>query len=415
MTRKRNLKNRIHTPPDVQQQHADHLANIANMLSQEQTGNHGVMYPNGRPNISQVRDLEQAMQQPFNDPRVMLPNPSASAPFDRTEPLDRVAKNEAFGFQVQPDRIIDLPPGDAGAGQSVYRRTHIFARLNASTAPDDPVAGNPFDKAIGMATYRSSDCRPRFWHISFFGIGVQRVANNVPLSPLTNNEILSQQLDPVTNNVLPTGRFIPSISQMKGRIMVFDESVQRFYDVDVLGNRSLDIYAWGVTAFILAPGNNYDGQPDQSAYEVNAQNGGTPIPQTQLEGLVEDSLIGVRIVPIVINSTQNTENRTITVVTPGGADPGPTRVPIPPGTLRVQVLCHDGATVAATYRLEFDAGDDGTFLGRSDLGLLEFNTGQARTDLMLVPNCSQIIINPPVAPPLVGTVGWSFIFVVEAQ
>jgi hypothetical protein len=413
MTKKRNLKNRIQTPPEVHRQQAEHMANIAAMLSAEQTGNHGVLYPNGRPNISQVRDLERAMQQPFNDPRVMLPNPSAGAPFDRTEPLGRNAKNEAFGFQTQPDRIIDLPPGDAGAGKSVYRRTHIFARLNASTAPDAPVAGNPFDKAIGMATYRSSDCRPRFWHISFFGIGVQRVANNVPLDPLSNNEILSEQLDPVTNNIAPTGRFVPAISQMKGRIMAFDESGQRFYDVDVLGNRSLDIYAWGVTAFILVPGNNYEGVPEQSGYEVNTQNGGIAVPQTQLEGLVEDSLIGVRIVPIVINSTQNTENRTITVVTPGGAGVvAPTRVPIPPGTLRVQVLCHDGAAVAALYTLQFDAGDDGTFLGRSDLGLLEFNPGQARTDLMLVPNAAQIIITPPNDP---GIVGWSFIFVVEAQ
>lgn len=137
--KQRNLKKRIMTPQDVQRQHADHMANLSNMLSQEQTGNHGVLYPDGRPNIQQVRDLERAMQQPFNDPRVMLPNPSAEAPFDRTEPQGRVAKNEAFGFQVQPDRLIDLPPGDAGAGKSVYRRTHIFARLNASTSPDAPV------------------------------------------------------------------------------------------------------------------------------------------------------------------------------------------------------------------------------------------------------------------------------------
>jgi len=413
MTRKRNLKNKMHMPQSVREQHDASMSALESMLMQEQTGNHGVMYPDGRPNISQVRDLERAMQQPFNDPRVMLPNPTAEAPFDRTRPQGRVAKNEALGFQVQPDRLIDLPPGDAGAGQSVYRRTHIFARLNASTAPDAPVAGNPFDKAIGMATYRSSDCRPRFWHVSFFGIGVQRVANNVALEPLTNNEILSQQFDPITNNIAPTGRFVPAISQLKGRIMAFDESGQRFYDVDVLGNRSLDIYAWGVTAFILAPGNFYEGFPEQAAYEVNTQNGGLPTPQTALEGLVEDTLMGVRIVPIVINSTQNTENRTITVVTPGGAGVvADTRVPIPPGTLKVQVICHEAFAVASTYTLVFDAGDDGTFLGRSDLGILDFNPLQSRTDLVEVPNSAQIIIRPPNDP---GIVGWSFIFVVEAQ
>jgi len=409
MTRRRKLKKMSEIPPGLREQHAAEMGMLGQQLSAEQTGNFGVLYPNGRPNISQVRDLERETVQHLQDPRVYLPNPNRQAPMDRMRSLDRVAKDEALGFQTQPDRIIDLPPGDAGAGQSVYRRTHIFARLNASTSPDAPVAGNPFDKAIGMATYRSSDCRPRFWHISFFGIGVQRVANANPLLPLTNNEILSQQLDPITNNIVPTGRFVPAVSQMKGRIMAFDESGQRFYDVDVLGNRSLDIYAWGVTAFILAPGNFYEGFPEQAAYEVNTQNGGQPTPQTAFEGLVEDSIIGVRIVPIVINSTQNTENRTLTTVTSG---PGETRIPIPPGTIKVQAFCQEGAAIAATYTLRFDAGDDGTFLGRSDLGILDFIPGTARTDIVLVPNAAQIIIDPPQDP---GVVGWSFVFEVEAQ
>jgi len=411
MSKKRKLANRpMQTPESVQRAHDASLQNVQQMLRGEQTGNFGVLYPDGRPNISQVRDLEREMVQRFADPRVMLPNPTKSAPFDRTEPLEKIAKNQALGFQVQPDRIIDLPPGDAGAGQSMYRRTHIFARLNASTAFDAPVAGNPYDKSIGMATYVSSDCRPRFWHVSFFGIGVQRVANNVPLAPVSSDEILSEQFEAVTNNVVPTRRFVPAISQMKGRIMAFDESGQRFYDVDVMGNRSLDIYAWGVTAFILTPGNFYQGVPEQAAYEVDTSNGGLPVPQTEFEGIVEDSFIGVRIVPIVINSTQNTENRTITVVTPGTAVD--TRVPIPPGTLRVQAICQDGAAVAANFTLRFDAGNDGTFAGRSDLGILSIVPGQARSDLVLVPNSTQIVITPNV---LAGEVGWSFVFVVEAQ
>jgi len=412
MSKKRNLR-RAAMHPAVQQQHAESMAQLKSMLESEQTGNFGVLYPDGRPSIKEVRDVERSAIARFNDPRVMLPNPTADAPFDRTEPQSRVAKNEALGFQVQPDRIIDLPPGDAGAGQSVYRRTHVFSRLNASTSPDAPVAGNPFDRAIGMATYVSSDCRPRLWHVSFFGIGVQRVANAIPLAPLSNNEILSEQFSPVDGNILPTRRFIPSISQLKGRIMAFDESGQRFYDVDMLGNRSLDIYAWGVTAFILAPGNFYEGVPEQTAYEVNTQNGGIEVPQTEFEGIVEDSIIGVRIVPIVINSTQNVENRTVTVVVPAGTPADPARVPIPPGTLKVQVICHDGAAAASAFNLRFDAGNDGTFLGRSDLGILDFNPGQARTDLVNVPNSTQIIITPNADPS--PETGFSFIFVVESQ
>lgn len=412
MTKKRNLRN-MQMSASVQQQHLDSMGNLAMQLDAEQTGNFGVLYPDGRPNISQVRDMERAAVARYNNPNVMLPNPSADAPFDRVRPQGRVAKNEALGFQVQPDRIIDLPPGDAGAGKSVYRRTHVFSRLNASTSVDAPVAGNPFDKAIGMATYVSSDCRPRFWHISFLGIGVQRVANGVALEPLTNNQILSEQLQSVDGNIVPTGRFVPAITQLQGRVMVFDESGQRFYDVDIMGNRSIDVYAWGVTAFILAPGNFYEGAPQQAAYEVNTSNGGQPTPQTAFEGLVEDSIIGVRIVPIVINSTQNTENRTVTLVRPG-ADVLTSRIPIPPGTLKVQVICHEDATIAADYLIRFDAGDDGTFVGRSDLGIIDINAGQSRSDLVLVPSSSQILIDYSGAGGSTVT-GWSIIFVVEAQ
>ena len=194
--------------------------------------------------------------------------------------------------------------------------------------------------------------------------------------------------------------------------MVFDESGQRFYDVDIMGNRSIDVYAWGVTAFILAPGNFYENVPQQAAYEVNTQNGALPTPQTAFEGLVDDSIIGVRIVPIVINSTQNTENRTIAISTP--AQVIQTRVPIPPGTLKVQIICQEGALVAADYLIRFDAGDDGTFVGRSDLGIIDINVGQSRSDVVLVPSSSQILFDF-VGAGVVSVVGWSIIFVVEAQ
>ncbi len=401
MTRKRTNRRAVMRGYDP----AAH-AQIAQMLDAPQTSPEGVLYPDGRPNISQVRDAERHAIQPLQVPHVRLPNPTETAPFDRTQPLDRVAKNEALGFQVQPERLIDLPPGDAGAGKSVYRRGHIFSRLdNPATGI---VAGNPFDKSIGFATYRSSDCRPRFWHVSFFGIAVQRVANLVPLQPLTQSEILSQQLDPIiTGGAAVTPVFVPAISQMKGRVMVFDESGQRFFDVDVLGNRSFDIYAWGVTAFVLMPG-NFD-EPDQTSYQVNPGSGGD-LPQASLGGIVEDALIGVRIVPIVINSTQNDENRTIGVVTGNVA---PTRVPIPPGAKKVQVISTETPLIAASYDIRFDAGDDGTFAGRSDLGVIDINAGQTRSDEILIPNAVQIIFTPGAGSP--AAAGWSLVFTVESQ
>lgn len=406
MTRKRNQRRAV-VPASVSEQVNPQMQGMRQSLSAEQTGNFGTLYPDGRPNIRQVRNLERSMVAHFQDPRVGLPNPSAQAPFDRTEPQGRIAKNQALGFQVQPDRLIDLPPGDAGAGRSVYRRSHFFSRL------DDPanniVAGNPMDKAIGMATYVSSDCRPRFWHISFFGIAVQRAANNVAVQPLTNNEILSEQLLPTSNGVAATSPdFIPAITQLQARIMVFDESGQRFYDVDIMGNRSMDVYAWGVTAFVLGPG-NFGAVPEQSMYEVNRGNGGN-LPQTALAGLVEDAIIGVRIVPIVINSTQNVENRTITVLT-NNVDV--TRVPIPPGTRKVQVISHETAAVAALYDIRFDSGDDGTFIGSAVQGLIDINAGESKSDVVLVPNSSQITFTPLGGAPAVA--GWSLIFTVESQ
>ena len=400
MTRKRTLRRHA-----VSQMSPD-MDGMSQMLSAEQTGNQGVLYPDGRPDISQVRNLERANTLALRDPRVYLPNPDTDAPFDRSRPQSREARAEAFGFQQQPDRLIDLPPGDAGAGQSMYRRTHMFSRLdNPATSS---VGGNPMDKAIGMATYRSSDCRPRFWHISFFGIGIQRVGNAVALQPLSSSEILSQQLLPTVTGAVSSADYIPAITQLKGRVMVFDESGQRFYDVDIMGNRSLDVYAWGVTAFILAPG-NFGSVPEQSAYEVNRGSGGG-LPQTGLAGLVEDSLIGVRIVPIAVNSTQNSENRTITVIT-NNVDV--TRVPIPPGTRKVQVISHEAAAIAGTYLITFDAGTDGTFAGSSTLGILNINAGESKSDQVLVPNSAQLLFTPPGG--LAASHGWSIIFTVESQ
>lgn len=408
MSKGRNLQKRrsAGVPQEVAQQMQPHFDALASRFEVPETGNFGVLYPDGRPDIRQVRNIERSMVQHYQDPRVRLRNPDHSAPFDRTEPLDRRAKNEAFGFQVQPDRIIDLPPGDAGAGKSVYRRTQTFARLNGANNITDPVAGNPFNKAIGLATYVSSDCRPRFWHISFFGIGTQRVANEEVLQPLTQNQILSNQFRPNNVGGVDTVDYVPAISLLQGRIMAFDESGQRFYDVDVLGNRSMDIYAWGVTAFILGPGNN---GTDQGFYEVNRGSGGT-LPQQGLSGLVEDALIGIRIIPVAINSTQNTENRTVTIVVPNNED---SIIPIPPGALRVQAICQDGPAAAASFTLRFDTGNDGTAVMRTDTGILDINPGLSSSDLVLIPNASQIILEPGPDSPL--TTGWSFVFEVEAQ
>lgn len=365
------------------------------------------LYPDGRPDIRQIRDGQRASQVAQFQPGADIWNPDmpTGEGFDRTAQQSRLAKNQALGFQVQPNRIIDLPPGDAGAGQSSFRRTQIFARID--NPANDVVAGNPFDRAIGIATQRSSDTRPRFWHVSFFGIAVQRVANPpASLQPLSESEILSQQLDPVTGP-FTTPDFVPAVSQLQGRVLIHDESGGRYFDVDVLGNRSFDVYAWAVTVFILVPGN---AGTDQGGYEVNRGSGGN-LPQQALSGLVEDSIVGARVVPIAINSTQNEDQRTITIVTGNAAD---TRVPIPPGAKTVQLFSHEVLGPAQNYRIVFDAGDNGTFLGRSDLGVIELNPTTRSSDPVLIPNAVQIIFEP-IAPLPPADNGWSLVFTVESQ
>jgi len=358
------------------------------------------LYPHGRPDIRQIRDMERAEQVALAQPGADIYNPDmpTGEGFDRTQPQGRIAKNEAFGFQVQPNRIIDLPPGDAGAGKSMFRRTQVFARLDA---PNNVVAGNPFNRAIGISTHRSSDQRPRFWHVSFFGIGVQRVAN-APVGPLSESDILSNQLEPIVG-AFPTPRFVPAVSQLKGRVLIHDESGGRYFDVDVLGHRSFDVYAWAVTTFILVP---------EGGYEVNTTPGINPQAQAQFEGLVEDSIVAARVVPIAINSTQNEDQRTITTVVGNAAS---TRVPIPPGAKTVQVISHEALAGVPNqgFRIYFDAGDDGTFVGRSDLGEIDLNPGTRSSDPVFIPNAAQIIFEP-VAPPAVSN-GWSLVFTVESQ
>ena len=401
----------VRRPPDIQGYDPAHAEQLI-----------GRLYPGGRPDIREIRDMERAGAVGQFQPGADMYNPDVPAGegFDRTQPQGRVAKNQALGFQVQPTRIIDLPPGDAGAGKSMFRRTQIFARLD--NPANNIVAGNPFDRAIGISTQRSSDGRPRFWHVSFFGIAVQRVANApATLEPLSESEILSAQLEPVSNQApfASDARYVPAISQLTGRVLIQDESGGRYFDVDVLGNRSFDVYAWAVTTFILVPGNAGTDQGGYEVLRVPTPPGATvnPAPLQPLSGLVEDSIVSARVVPIAINSTQNTDQRTIVIVA-GNVANGPTRVPIPPGAKTVQVISHEALlplpAVNQGYRIFFDAGDDGTFAGRSDLGLIDLNPGTRSSDVVLIPNAAQIIF-APVDPGLGPVNGWSLIFAVESQ
>jgi hypothetical protein len=159
-----------------------------------------------------------------------------------------------------------------------------------------------------------------------------------------------------------------------------------------------------VTASILGPGNF---GTDQGFYQVNRNSGGTDVPQVEFGGLVENAIIGVRIIPIVIASLGEPENRTITALT-NATDP--TRVPIPPGTRKLQIINHDNAAAAALFDITFDSGNDGSFPGNSTQGVININAGETKSDVILVPNCVQVIFTPQL---LAAATAWSLIFSVD--
>lgn len=295
----------------------------------------------------------------------------------------------ALGLATLPRNINDVAPGDAAAGKSQFRRGQFFTQL-----VDDGVGIDAVDlvwnRAIGMATDRSSDTRPRFFHVSFFNYGVTREVPGVTVPPLTEAEIQTI-----------AGRS-PSISMLRGRVQIFDESGGRFFDVDILGTRSFSFYAFGVTASILLP-NAPDGT--QLGFEINAQ--ATTQPQLG-PGVVEDSFAAARIVPIFQNATQIVDSVTRTVeVLAGGAS----SLEIPPGTTRVQLrTSFDRTAIPADYVIGFSAAP--TSSAAASLGQIFVIPGTTETDTIEVPNSKFIVFVDSVGAPSLKN--WIVTFTVES-
>ncbi len=362
-----------------------------------------------RPGIGEMRGEERARVIQLRRSEVYLDNPDASPAFDKGAPIPSAQKALAFGMEpTSPKALIDLPRGDAGAGQSAYRRIHAFFSL----AADSPgrVAGTAFTQALPIITMRSENQRAKYWHVSIYGIGVRRFATAVPQSPLTDAEILSLQfeeyfVETAVGTATPISpRFVPAVPSAQARVMVHDESGQRFFDVDVLGNRSFSVYGFGVTVFLLVK---------TGGYEVDAQN---PTANAALDGGsvgVEDDLIGARILGIFTNRTESVENRTLTIrIDPanfGGASLERV-VPVPPGARRVQIFA-DTPLPGPAWDVEFWYGR-GLSGGRPDVGEIDFNAGQSRTSIIDIPNAPSIAFRPlnPAATP---TTVFTLVFEVE--
>ena len=352
------------------------------------------------PTVGDVRNAERAASVQYNQNGVWLPNPNAAAPFDRHGPQTYEQKVYGLGLAPNiPQHFWQLIKGDAGASSSIYRVTELFQRLAPT---NERTAETPYSKAIAVATMASSDQRSRYFHATLFSIG-RVFGAAAPTPPLASDQIsrFAPGIPAGTPSVSGNTQFaVPQFSTTKFRIMVFDESGQRFVDVDVLGVRSMNVYGFGATVFALIK---------EDGYEIDRARDDNP---ALGPGLLDQSIVGARIVPIRSNKTQNINNRTVTIQSPGSlvGIPPPTVVPIPPGTRTVQGYAT--SVFAVTTRVFFATIDplDSAFPVISSQGGVDFvaTVGGGRTDITDVPNANAIVISDPVigAP----SVDWVFVF-----
>ena len=339
----------------------------------------GTLQP--RPNLETIRNLERAGVQRFNQNGVWLPNPSADAPFDRHAPQGYQSKVLGLGIGPNlPRHFWQLIKGDSGAGSSIYRTAELYQLLGPA---GQRTAATPYSKAIQIATMKATDQRPRYFHTSLFSVGRITRVEGAGAPPLPTSEISRFAPGIPTGTPSTTGNTqfeIPQFSTTKFRIMVFDESGQRFVDVDVLGTRSMNLYGFGVTVFALIK---------EEGYEIDRQrDDNRPLGP----GIVDQGIVGARIVPIRSNDTKSINNRTVTIISPTGPAE-PTIVPIPPGAKRVQgYTSPPGADTQSIFFATVDPLNPGTAIDTSQ-GSIDFPpTPEARTALYDIPNANAIVI-----------------------
>lgn len=335
------------------------------------------MSKNGqRPTIGQIRNAQRSG---ISNQNVTLPNPTAIPPMDRMRGGSHSYKVESLGLAPNyPKHFYELLRGDSGAGSSIFRRATLFQRLAAT---GDRVAETPYSKAIQIATMKSSDQRPRYWAVSLLGVG-RVIESNVPIQPLSDDEILETAAGIPQSATLPAAfevaRGVPLISTTKFRIMVNDESGQRFFDVDCIGTKSLNIYAWGVTVFALIK---------EEGYEVDRLT-----EQESFSGMLDQAIVGARIIPIRTNFTQNPQNTTITINQ--DLNSVTTIVPIPPGAKTVQVFCLDGAVRFTEYFVamqDIDPLNPGLSGANGITGVIDPEPGVANSSIYRIANANAIV------------------------
>jgi hypothetical protein len=294
---------------------------------------------------------------------------------------EQIQSDEAYYDQQAPDGwpvrdiprpLVDVKIGDAAAGESIGRRIHLFGTI----IEDSGAELLEFSQQIAIATARTTDTRPRQFHVSFFGNELQRYTQAVnPIGPIPESDI---------PNLIRA-----NTTQVQGRIQIQDESGGRTIDVDTLGTASIDVYAFAVTVFALVPANFYSVDTTPAAFIA-------PNNPTR-SGVVVDSMFGARIIPIALNGTSFPKVTTRRVrVTNGGAS----IIAVPPGSRFVEIIAPSAAAAAATT-IDFTPTIDPVVFAAAavPIGGATFIAGETTTRRIMIPNAVGIrIFNGSGAP-----------------
>lgn len=305
-----------------------------------------------------------------------LSNPNSSRTLDRTNPQDCDVRQRNLGFYNKPQNINDLAIGDAGSGVSRFRRAQFWS-LWTQQSPGG-INDLIFDNPIAIATSRSADTRPRFFHVSFYTVGIQTFVT----SPEEGGVFTSDQIYSANNSN-------PSSSILKGRVQIHDESGSRFFDVNIHGSASFSVYAFGITTFILLPTvriplDNGDIIKFPAGAEITDLNRNDFF--APLEAFTDNTLATGRIISLFQNDTKLFDPITNNAVVPTGSAGF---IPVPPGSQVVQLRNIGG--VDPTLLNIFFAGAPVNIDTGNSLGRIPF-VDSFNSNLIQVPNAPWIVV-----------------------
>lgn len=426
-------------------------------------------YPRPGQTVGEYRDEARQSIADWVQPGCDLPvNPDAGPQaFHKTRPLNKNQKDQALGFRQEPWSLYEANRGDAWNGNSQFRRSQYFSiiaqaegivgSLDQREQTAGVVTTRRQFKPIALATQTSSDQRPRHWLISAFNTRVVRATRQLTgsaladyqLSPLTEQQILNQNNLPeaaYVSNVPGTFPPVPqpdanpqieAVAYNRFRIQYQDESGGRTQDIDVIGSRTLTVYAFTVTVFALVP-------DDEDAYEVVKPSSAAssdpaviarinpalprePVPDPAAgeanDFVFEDTLLSARVIPLSLHSYNPVTNHTtLTAQATRGYGPGAVGfyavVPIPPGALTVKIYPKNfDLAQQSLYRFYFDTARgysavlDSLATAAGQFTPFDPTTGEAFT--IRIPNATDILIAPTEGQEE-GTDVFTFVFEVNA-